>query len=80
MFEDLAKWLEGLGLGEYADAFAENAVDFRTVTALTEDDLKELGLKIGHRRLLQKAVADLSASDRPTDGSDTDTESNRIPT
>ena len=60
MSKDLAKWLEALGLGKYAGVFVENDVDLRTLPELTEDDLKELGLSLGHRRALQKAIATLS--------------------
>lgn len=54
---DIRQWLEALGLGKYAATFAENDVDFRALSALTEDDLKELGLSLGHRRILQQALA-----------------------
>ena len=57
MSDEIANWLEELGLGQYADVFAENAIEFRALPALTEDDLKELGLKLGHRRVLQRALA-----------------------
>lgn len=60
MSEDFANWLKRLGLGEYAKTFAENAVDLRTLPTLTDDDLKELGLKLGHRRLLQQSIEELS--------------------
>ncbi len=82
MSEEFANWLEGLGLGQYAEAFAENAIDLRTLPALTEADLKELGLKLGHRRLLQQAIEKLSGdsgqsselqSSSDTGISDTDT-------
>lgn len=43
MSDDIVNWLESLGLGQYAEVFAENAIDLRTLPALTEDDLKELG-------------------------------------
>ena len=65
---EMGHWLESLGLGEYADAFAEHAVDFRVLGALTEDDLKELGLKLGHRRILQQAVAELDNGARAREG------------
>ena len=57
--EEVRLWLDSLGLGKYADVFAENDVDFRAVPALTDDDLKELGLSLGHRRALQQAIAEL---------------------
>lgn len=53
---NIRQWLDSLGLAEYADEFEANAVDLRTVSALSEDDLKELGVKLGHRRLLQQAI------------------------
>lgn len=58
--EELTSWLTGLGLGEYSEVFAENAIDFRALPALTEQDLEHLGLKLGHRRILQQAVAELT--------------------
>ena len=40
----LGDWLKDLGLGQYAEAFAENGVDFDLLPELTNDDLKDLGL------------------------------------
>ncbi len=51
MTDDIAQWLEGLGLGEYAQSFAENGVNFDALPHLSEDDLKDLGLVLGHRRI-----------------------------
>ncbi len=58
MADDIAQWLEGIGLGQYAQALAENAVDLETLPHLSDDDLKELGLPLGHRRKLQAALRD----------------------
>ena len=44
----IAKWLEGLDLGKYVTVFAENDIDLRALRHLTEDDLKSLGLSLGH--------------------------------
>ena len=41
---DVEEWLKGLGLGQYAPAFAENDIDFAILVQLTEVDLKELGI------------------------------------
>jgi class 3 adenylate cyclase/tetratricopeptide (TPR) repeat protein len=60
MSKDVTQWLEALGLGKYAAIFAENDVDFRALPALSEQDLKELGVSLGHRRVLQQAIAGLS--------------------
>ena len=53
MANDIAGWLEGLGLDQYAPAFAENDVELSDLPHLTEDDLKELGLSLGPRRRLR---------------------------
>ncbi len=49
-------WLQALGLGHYADAFAAQGVDFRSLHLLSESDLERLGLVLGHRRRLQEAL------------------------
>ena len=59
------QWLEELGLGQYADAFAENDIDLDVMFELTEQDLHDLGLSLGHRRKLLRAIA-AEASRRPT--------------
>ena len=59
---DIGRWLRGLGLERYEQAFRKNEIDLRVLPELTADDLKELGVAaIGHRRLLLKAIADLAA-------------------
>jgi class 3 adenylate cyclase/predicted ATPase len=51
-------WLEGLGLGQYADAFEANALDVPTVSRLSETDLRTLGVSLlGHRKKLMSAIA-----------------------
>ena len=60
MSDEFENWLKELGLGRYVEVFVENDVDLHTIPELTEDDLKELGLSLGHRRALQKAVKSLS--------------------
>ena len=60
---NLAEWLKGLGLGQYADAFAENDIDFRLLEDLTDADLKELGVaSLGHRKRLLAAIAQPNAT------------------
>ena len=56
MERQLAAWLQSLGMGKYALAFAENDVDLDALQHLSDDDLKELGLTLGHRRKLQAAL------------------------
>src|SRR5215475_13210606 len=59
MAEDLRSWLSGIGLGGHADCFAENGVDWDVLHELTETDLKELGLSLGDRKRLLKAIGRL---------------------
>jgi class 3 adenylate cyclase len=57
--EDLATWLQGLGLALYAQRFAENDITFAILSDLTDQDLKELGVSsLGHRRQLLRAIAE----------------------
>jgi class 3 adenylate cyclase/predicted ATPase len=57
---DLDRWLGGLGLEQYAAAFAENAIDTGMLAALTAEDLKEIGVAaLGHRKRLLEAIAAL---------------------
>ena len=57
---DIAEWLRGLGLEQYADAFRENAIDAEVLRDLTAEDIRELGVTpIGHRRRLLTAIAAL---------------------
>jgi class 3 adenylate cyclase/predicted ATPase len=58
----IAEWLASIGLEKYAKRFAENAIDFSVVSDLTEQDLKELGVPLGHRRKMLRAIAELSAA------------------
>jgi class 3 adenylate cyclase len=59
---DVAAWLRGLGLEQYAPAFHDNDVDGEVLPELTADDLIGLGVKsIGHRRKLLAAIAALEA-------------------
>src|SRR5215468_8995595 len=55
----IAEWLASIGLGEYAQRFAENAIDLTVLRDLTEQDLKELGVLLGHRRKILRAIAEL---------------------
>jgi len=61
MTRDIGEWLEGLGLGQHARAFVENDIEIEVLPELSDDDLKELGLSLGHRRKLLRAIADLTA-------------------
>jgi hypothetical protein len=55
---DLAHWLEALGMSEYAQRFAENDIDIEVLGDLNDADFDRLGVSIGHRRKLLKALAE----------------------
>jgi len=56
---DIAEWLASIGLSEYAQRFADNAIDLSVIRDLTEQDLKDLGVLLGHRRKILRAIAEL---------------------
>jgi len=57
---DIAEWLRGLGLGQYAQAFMENAIGWDVLPKLTANDLREIGITaVGDRRRLLEAIATL---------------------
>ena len=59
--QQVADWLERLGLGQYAQRFAENDISFSVLPDLTDLDLKEIGVSLGHRRQLLRAIAELTS-------------------
>jgi class 3 adenylate cyclase len=58
----LTEWLESIGLGEYAQRFADNAIDLSILRDLTDQDLKELGVLLGHRRKMLRTIAELGGA------------------
>ena len=60
--QQIADWLESLGMSEYAQRFAENRIDFSVLPDLTDQDLKELGVLLGDRRKILRAIAKLDAT------------------
>ena len=62
--QQVADWLQKLGLGQYAQRFAENDINFAILFDLTDQDLKDLGVaSLGHRRLLLRTIAELKGSE-----------------
>src|SRR3984957_19455575 len=57
---DVATWLQGLGLERHEAAFRDNLIDMDVVRELTENDLEKLGLALGDRKRILKAIASLS--------------------
>ena len=81
--QQIANWLKTLGMSEYAERFAENRIDLSVLPDLTDQDLEKLGVLLGDRRKMLRAIAKLevvqnsgpvvavaaaaSAAPRPTD-------------
>jgi hypothetical protein len=64
--QQVADWLEKLGLGQYAQRFAENGVDLSVLPDLMDQDFEKLGVLLGHRRKMLRAIADLKIADKRT--------------
>ena len=58
---DVGEWLRGLDLGQYETLFRQNEISADVLPDLTETDLEKLGLPLGHRKRLLKAIANLTA-------------------
>ena len=61
--QQIAEWLQKLGLGQYAQRFAENDISFSILPDLTDQDLKEIGVSLGHRSQLLRAIAELKGGE-----------------
>jgi class 3 adenylate cyclase len=59
--QQIADWLKKLGMSEYAKCFAENRIDFSVLPDLTDHDLEKLGVVLGDRRKMLRAIANLEA-------------------
>src|SRR5215469_16294902 len=59
--QNLAEWLGERGLGQYAQTFADNHIEYSVLPYLTDDDLKNLGVSLGHRKRLLKAIEAIEA-------------------
>jgi predicted ATPase/class 3 adenylate cyclase len=59
--QEIADWLEKLGISEYAQRFIENHIDTSVLGYLTDQDLSDLGISsLGHRRKILRAIAELA--------------------
>jgi class 3 adenylate cyclase len=60
---DVGEWLKGLGLGQYETAFREHAIDMDVLAELTDGELAQVGVPLGDRKRLLKAIASLSKTE-----------------
>jgi hypothetical protein len=58
---DVGSWLRNLGLGRYETAFVANAIDSDVLAELTEVDLEKMGIPLGDRKRLMRAIGALAA-------------------
>jgi class 3 adenylate cyclase len=62
--QQVADWLEKLGLGQYAQRFADNGVDLSILPDLTDQDFEKLGVLLGHRRKMLRVIAELTGVEK----------------
>src|SRR5215471_276112 len=61
--QQIADWLRKLGMSEYAQLFADNSIDDVSILRdLTDQDLKDVGVPLGHRRKMLRSIAELSGA------------------
>jgi class 3 adenylate cyclase len=64
---DVGEWLKGVGLGQYEATFRAHDIDIDVLPDVTEADLEKIGLPLGARKRLMKAIANLrSAGSTPS--------------
>jgi SAM domain (Sterile alpha motif) len=62
--QQIADWLDKLGMSEYAERFAENRIDLSVLPDLTDQDLEKLGVVLGDRRKMLRAIAELNGVEK----------------
>jgi class 3 adenylate cyclase/predicted ATPase len=58
--QQIVDWLKKLGMPQYGERFAENGIDVSVLPHLTDQDLKDMGVLLGHRRKMLAAIGELS--------------------
>ena len=64
--EEIADWLEKLGMSEYTQSFTEHRIDVSVLRYLTDQDFKDIGIPLGHRRKILAAIGELTGTARAT--------------
>ena len=62
---DVAQWLNAIGLGQYEALFREHEIDADVLPELTEADLEKIGVPLGHRKRLMRAIGNLASKEAP---------------
>ena len=58
--QQIGDWLKKLGMPEYGERFAENRIDLSVLPDLTDQDLEKLGVLLGDRRKMLRAIRELT--------------------
>jgi class 3 adenylate cyclase/tetratricopeptide (TPR) repeat protein len=64
--QEISDWLTKLGMSEYADDFTKNRIDLSVLPDLTDQDLEKLGVLLGDRRKMLRAIRELAISVPPS--------------
>jgi class 3 adenylate cyclase/predicted ATPase len=64
---DVGAWLRGLGLGQYESAFRDSEIESDILPELTETDLEKIGLPLGPRKRILKAIQNLDDADKTSE-------------
>ena len=59
---EVGDWLRGLGLGQYEAAFRESEIEADVLAELTDQHLKDLGVSLGNRLRILRAIRELSVA------------------
>src|SRR5262249_18953328 len=63
--DDIVRWLSALGLERYAETFARHEIDLTSIALLSDADLEKMGVSLGARRKILKALDTLAGSAGP---------------
>ena len=55
--QEIADWLKKLGMSEYSQRFVDNGINLAALPHLTDQDLKDIGVLLGHRRIILAAIS-----------------------
>jgi hypothetical protein len=62
---NVGQWLNAIDLGQYEAVFREHEIDGGVLRDLVEADLEKIGVPLGHRKRLLKAIAALGTAETP---------------
>ena len=60
--QQILGWLQAIGMSQYAECFAENGIDMAALPHLTDEDLKDIGVLLGHRRKILAEIEKFSGT------------------